>query len=564
MKVQSRIRPRSAKFVLLPLALLALGPAVFAQQPPTAGSQLQQIPPAPLAPRAAPQIRIEPATAPASAAADATRILVKTLLVKGNSLFTDSDLIALTGFAPGSELTLGDLQGMAAKITQRYRNAGYFVAQAYVPAQDIKDNTVTIAVTEGRYGAVTLHNRSNLSDSVARRSLAGIDGGAPIVLVPLEERLLLLSDLPGVQVSSTLTPGTAPGTSDLIVDIVPGARVSGSIDADNAGNRYTGEYRVGATLNLNDPLGLGDVASLRLLTSGSGLKYGRAAWQVPAGRAEFGVAYSWLDYSLGREFESLQAHGTAQVASVYGRYALVRSRNDNLYAQLEFDAKKFHDQVDSTPAVTDKHSRVLVASLLGDHRDTLGGGGADSYAVSWSSGDLDIETPSARAADALAARTDGHFDKLTFSAMRLQSLGGPFSLYAALSGQIASKNLDVSEKMELGGMNAVRAYPEGEAYADQGFLATIEGRYDLPRSTAMRGQVQLVAFVDAGSVTLNKNPWAPGDNHRTLSGAGVGVNWGEAGNFLARAYYARKLGSEQALSAPDKSGRFWVQLVKYF
>jgi hypothetical protein len=31
-----------------------------------------------------------------------------------------------------------------------------------------------------------------------------------------------------------------------------------------------------------------------------------------------------------------------------------------------------------------------------------------------------------------------------------------------------------------------------------------------------------------------------------------------------RAYYAVKVGSEDALSAPDKSGRFWVQAVKYF
>jgi hypothetical protein len=31
-----------------------------------------------------------------------------------------------------------------------------------------------------------------------------------------------------------------------------------------------------------------------------------------------------------------------------------------------------------------------------------------------------------------------------------------------------------------------------------------------------------------------------------------------------KAYYARKLGSEDAQSAPDKSGRFWVQAVKYF
>jgi hemolysin activation/secretion protein len=564
MNVHPPFAPRRVPFALLPLALVAFGHGAFAQQPPSAGSQLQQIPAAPAAPRAAPEIRIQPSAATPSAAADQARIVVKSVHVTGSSLFTEADLIALTGFVAGNQYSLADLQGMAAKITQRYRDAGYFVAQAYVPAQEIKDNSVTIAVSEGRYGAVTLRNQSNLSDSVARRSLAGIDSGAPIVMVPLEERLLLLSDVPGVVVSSTLVPGAAPGTSDLIVDVAPGRRVSGSVDADNAGNRYTGEYRIGATVNLNDPLGLGDVASLRLLTSGSGLKYGRAAYQVPVGRAEVGVAYSWLDYSLGREFESLQAHGTAQVASAYARYPLLRSRNNSVYAQLEFDAKKFHDQVDSTSSVTDKRSRVLMSSILGDHRDTWGGGGADSYAFTWTSGHLDIETASARAADALAARTNGHFDKLSFSAMRLQSLGGPFSLYAAVSGQLASKNLDVSEKMELGGMNGVRAYPEGETYADQGVLATLEARYDVPRFDAARGQLQLVAFVDTGSVTINKNPWAAGENHRTLSGAGVGANWGEANNFLVRAYYARKLGSGHAVSAPDKSGRFWIQLVKYF
>ncbi len=76
--------------------------------------------------------------------------------------------------------------------------------------------------------------------------------------------------------------------------------------------------------------------------------------------------------------------------------------------------------------------------------------------------------------------------------------------------------------------------------------------------------MQLVAFVDAGTVTHDRNPWFAADNHRTLYGAGVGVNWAQPGNFLVRAYYARRLGSEPATSAPDKSGRVWVQLVKYF
>src|SRR5205085_11194329 len=174
------------------------------------------------------------------------------------------------------------------------------------------------------------------------------------------------SGLPGAAVRSTLVPGTVPGTSDLIVDVDPTQRITGSIDADDAGNRYTGEYRLGATINLNGPLGLGDLASLRVLTSGSGLRYARASYQLPVGRAQVGVAYSALEYSLGREFAPLRAHGNADIASVFGRYPLLRSRTDNVYLQLEFDARKFRDRVDSIPAQTDRNSRVLMASVFGD------------------------------------------------------------------------------------------------------------------------------------------------------------------------------------------------------
>jgi hemolysin activation/secretion protein len=549
---------------LLALALLGLCPGAFAQQPPTAGAL--QVPPPPLAPRREPQIRIEQRAATPAAPANAVRIVVNTLRVEGATLYPEAEMLALTGFRAGSELSLPELQAMASRITEFYRAKGYFVAQAYLPAQDIRDGAVTIAVSEGRLGSVQLRNQSTLSDPVAQAALAGLKPGDVVASGPIESRLLLLSDLPGVTTRSTLVPGASAGTSDLLVDVTPGQRFSGSVDADNAGNRFTGAYRVGATLDFNEPLGLGDVASLRLLTSGEGLKYARISYQMQAGRGQVGVAYSMLDYRLGKEFESLGAHGSAQIASVFGRYPILRTRSDSIYLQLALDAKQFADRVDAIPSATDRNARVLMASVFGDHRDGAFGGGVNSYALTLATGQLDIETPAARAQDALTARTNGHFDKLSLNAMRLQRLGdSPFSLYAGISGQLASKNLDVSEKMSLGGMSGVRAYPEGEAYADEGYLLTVEGRMDLPPlPQSVPGRMQLVAFADSGHVTIDHTPWAGGDNRRTLSGAGVGVNWGDPGNFLVRAYYARKIGSESATSAPDRSGRFWVQLVKYF
>ncbi|MEO5658577.1 MAG: ShlB/FhaC/HecB family hemolysin secretion/activation protein, partial [Polaromonas sp.] len=298
-----------------------------------------------------------------------------------------------------------------------------------------------------------------------------------------------------------------------------------------------------------------------------GLNYARGSYQMQLGKATAGVAYSWLGYELGREFAG-QGDGTAKIASIYGSYPLIRSRNTNLYALLAYDDKTLHDNRAANhpiSSVSDRKARVLTGTLRGDHRDNLGGGGLTGYSLALSSGKIDIRTPSVRINDANNAQTNGHFNKLGFSAMRLQSVTDTVSLYAGINGQLASKNLDSSEQMELGGMNAVRAYPEGEAFADEGYVLTLEARMRLPKpSEQMPGQVQLIGFVDTGSVRLQRNPLPADDNRRTLSGAGVGLTWAENNNFMVRTYYARKLGSGTALSAPDKSGRFWIQGVKYF
>ena len=553
-----------SKKIILPVALFALSQSTFAAELPSAGGQVQQIPPAPTPQRAAPPLQIEQGDPAIMSASDNVKILVNALRVTGQTLYPETELIAITGFRPG-ELTLGELRAMASKIAGYYHRNGYFVAQAYLPAQDIKNETVTISVLEGRYGKVTLRNQSRLSDSLANGLLHGLDSGDIIAIGPLENRLLLLSDVPGVKVRSTLVPGATVGTSDLLVDVLPGRTISGSVEADNAGNRYTGEYRVGATVNVNNITGHGDVASLRVLTSGPGLKYGRASYQIQLGKATAGVAYTALEYELGKEFKGLQAHGTAKIASVYGSYPLIRSRNTNLYALAGFDAKTFQDKVDLTSTTTDKKVNVGWLGIQGNHHDKFGGGGTTSYALTHYLGDLDIETPAALSADAATARANGHYQKLTFHAARLQRVTDRVSLYGAINGQLASENLDISEKMGLGGPYAVRAYPVGEAYADQGYVVNLEARLLLPKFyDRMSGQMHLVGFVDTGRVTINKNPWTTGDNNRTLSGAGVGLTWEDYNNFAVRTYWARKLGNEEATSAPDKDGRFWIQLVKYF
>lgn len=555
---------------LIPFALLALSPGIVAAQVPdaalpSAGGQLQQIPPSPTVERISPEIDVQQPQVPVMGADSTAKIEVNSLHLSGQSLYSEEELLSLTGFRSGARLSLGELQAMASRITDFYQQNGYFVAQAYLPAQSIEEGAVTIAVVEGHYGDVTLRNQSDLLDGLADGLLSGLDSGKVINRAPLENRLLLLSDIPGVNVQSTLVPGKSVGAADLIVDVTPGQRVTGSIVADNAGNYYTGEERLGGTIHVNNLAGRGDAASLRLLSSFDGLDYARAAYQMQFGKSTAGIAYSHLEYELGREFSGLGAEGEAQVASLFGRYPLIRSRQSNLYAQLGYDYKTFEDRYERFSVVNEKNANVVTAGLHGDHRDGLGAGGLTAASVAWHTGEIDIETPAVREEDTNTARSNGHYDKLSLSVMRVQQLTDILSLYGLVSAQFASGNLDSSEKMSLGGMNGVRAYPQGEAFADEGYLATLEARLLLAGlSEQVPGQVHLIGFADAGTVSVHKDPWDDADNDRTLSGAGVGINWVDYNNFSIKSYYAHKLGNEEATSAPDSDGQFWMQLVKYF
>lgn len=549
---------------IVAVALIACAPAAHAQGT-TAAGQLQQIPPTPVVPTNTPDISIAPPAAAVETGPAGASVRVDTLRVTGATLFDAPALIAASGFRPGDELTLAAMRALAGRIAAYYHARGYFLAQAYVPEQDVQSRVVTIAVVEGRYGKIGLENRTNLSDGVAQQRLHGLDSGDIVEGAPLERRLLLLSDLPGIEVKSTLSPGAAVGTSDLLVDLAPGRRVTGSVEADNVGNRYTGTYRVGGTVNLNNPLGVGDRLSGRILAAVDGLAYGRVAYQAPLGNLTFGVAYAHIRYRLGREFERLDADGTANIVGAFASYPLIRSRDLNLYALADAEARWFEDNIGLTSSRATKRSRVASLGFSADAHDALGGGGWSNISASWSFGTLDITSPLERAADALTARTDGGYGKVEFAAARLQTVSGPLSVYGWVRGQYAFDNLDTSEKMELGGAYGVRAYPEGEAYGDQGVIVTGEARLALSQwIDVVPGQLQAIGFIDAGVIDFAHDQWFPGRNRGTRSGIGGGLTWAEPNGFQLRASYAHRLGDQRVTSGPDRKGRVLVQLVKIF
>lgn len=539
---------------------LVLALPALAQTAPSAGSLLRDVqPPAALVPRTDPSV-LPPAPPPRPRmAVPGVRVGVRSLRISGNTVIPEAQLLPLVQDAVGRELGLDGLEDLAARITRYYRQAGYTVAQAYLPQQDITGGVVEIAVVEGRYSAITVKGGDKTQR--ARLPLSALRMGDVVADRPLEQTLLMLNDLPGLSVRSTLQPGDSIGTTELVIDLEPGPTVTGSVEADNSGGRATGRWRVGGGLSLTNAAGLGDQLSLRALTAGKGLAFGRLGWQAPVGTsgARAGVAVSRMGYQLGGEFAALDASGTADTLGLSASYPVLRSRGNNLSLQAALDAKRLRDEVGSASFSSRKRATVLTLGVTADRSDGFAGGGFTAYSVNLTAGRLRLEGD-ARAADAASAQTDGRYAKLNLGVQRLQSINGQTSLLLSFNAQWAGKNLDSSEKMGLGGPAAVRAYPPGEASSDEAQLITLELR------RALDARWQATAFIDAGHGKANKQAWAAatGAPTRTLRGAGFGLNWNHESGWSLRASYALRLGHEPATAEPSGSGRFWLQASKSF
>lgn len=553
--------------------------AQLAQARPDAGQLLEQqrnrVPPAPFSDRdILPQE--EQAPRPALRGTPTLKVSVTKFRITGNRIYSEEELQTAVKDQVGKSLDFDALNDAALAIRSYYRTRGYFLAQAYLPAQQIRNGVVEIAILEGRVGNVSLKldEKNTVRPEFAQGILdAHLKTGDVITETGLERPLLLLSDLPNVVVSSEIGPSTkAIGSADLRVNIKEGdGKISGYADLDNFGNRYTGEWRTGVNVNANNLSGFGEQFSLRATLTNEQMSFVRGAVTGPVGYygTRLGISYAQFSYSLEKDFASLKGHGEGTVLSVFGLHPFVRTRNANLIGQVSVESKQLKDRIDTTSSIEDRSFYTVKLGLVGDLRDRVFGGALNSYSVSYTEGSVDLAPSALLAADqsVTGLKTQGKFAKVNFDVRRLQLITQDINLLVAVSGQLADRNLASAEKMSLGGASGVRAYPVGQAIGDQGFLFSTELRYIVPKYQLLSGDISLSGFYDAGRVKINHNPLAASTspNFLGISGYGVGLALGKDNDFLLKTTVAWR-GENDTPDADNvrRSARVWVQGIKWF
>ncbi len=538
----------------LAIAANIVAASAWGQALPDAGQVLQEVLPRLLLPPTPPatlDLRPSEGVPPAAGGAQVT---LQGVRLSGHSVFTEAELLSVLGEVKG-EYDLSGLQALAAKLTAHYRANGYPFARALLPAQKLDGGVLEIQIVEGRYGQVKAEGERA---GEAQVFLAPLQPGAVIASDALERATLILADQPGITISPILRPGQETGTGDLVVNVSREPLLAGDVGLDNHGNRYTGEYRARANIQLDSPFMLGDQIVLRALYSDEDLWLGSLSYSLPLGASGLrgSVGYSHTAYELGKDFKNLGATGTAKVTSLGLSYPLIRSQPRNLTLSATYQHKRLNDQQQLANTDDDKRSEVLPLTLAFDQRDGLLGGGITYGSLGYTIGRMKLDATLEAADIARGQNTRGGFDKWNLDIARVQTTPVQnLTLFGRLSSQWAGKNLDSSEGFGLGGANGVRAYPQGEGNGDEGWLVQLEARLRL-------GAVNPYLFYDHGRVSFNAenaNLTTPANpNQREIAGAGLGVRYVQGPwNMDASLAWRTKGGAPQS-DTKDRHPRLWV------
>jgi hemolysin activation/secretion protein len=568
-------------YVVVALAGLSATTAPLAQTVPpsvNAGRVLESTPPPPAESKK--DANVLPATAAPrpAASADGPTLMVKGFQITGNTIFTTEELQALLRPWVGKEAGTDQLLDAAEAVKNRYKDAGFFLTQVFVPAQEVPDGVVTLRVLEARIG------ETHAEVTTTRVSPAIVDGymhllpkGAAVTEKNVERPLLLLNDLPGVKVTSVLRPGAETGEADLLVKMADDGRTYGGDGyIDNEGNESTGEVRVGADLVANGLLGQGESWTLGGLASEhNGVDLVRGGVTAPVGPygTKATTSLTYLHYNvLGAKFSSLGADGDALVGSLIVQHPVIRSRNVNLFAVGGGDIKSVDDRTSGGADGLKNHDKRLIVTghvgVTGDFRDERFGGSLNSFTLTLNAGDNRIHTASelARDVDPVGGhKTSGTFEHVNGDYQRLQAITDTTSVLLSMRGQLAFQNLDTSEKSSLGGPRGVRAFAVGDGVGDDVFQGTVELRQRVPSWTLWNAPFVLSAFVDGGRYKNWHDPvFGDSDNLRTLGGYGVGLNMTSRDNFQFRLDVAHRINRGDLAGSDNHMTRAWASLQKWF
>ncbi len=437
-----------------------------ADKPVTANSKPAETSNNAQAPEASPALNTPPTP-------NNTEFKFKQFNFQGNTVYSEAALRKLLAVTMPAVKDLNDLQRAAEVVANHYQDDGVLARVDLLP-QDLTEGVVTMTITEGRFGGAKMETAESPKlphDFLVKLVETAQPKNTAVRLPQMDRATLLLKEIPGVDASVRLSTGEVDGETRALIQVKDKKAYDGQFAVDNTGSTYTGAYRFSTQYNRHGLLGRADAANVQYMHS-EGLDYLRLGYSEPLGYggARWGMNTEFTKYQvIDSTFDALDLHGPSTGVNAYLSQPLVRDRNLSTDLVLSGDHKKYtnHSSISTSKYQLDSIS----ASWQATNQDLWLGGGENNASLMVARGLVNN--------DSTGISTEGYFTKWRLNLNRKQKVDAQHMLLTSYQRQWANRTLDSSEKFNIGGSNAVRAYPAGEASGTQASLLTIELQRDL-------------------------------------------------------------------------------------
>jgi hemolysin activation/secretion protein len=568
---------------------------VVEESKPDEAPVLEQVPAVAVAAPVTPElpVHIKPLVKqPKAVAVEAADVMliVREIKFEGNTAFSQAELKGVVSEFVGKELTIEQAMAIPARISKHYQNNQMVARATLVGALAREDGVLKVGIMESQIKPAQLDKaltaiavNEPMPMPEPPKSAAPDLPKAVAAQLPVSQvaKLEVREDASVVNKFAEMAPSlpvsaTKAGQSDEDAETAFILKQYGKQSRqyellyDNYGYAATGRNRVGAGLVWNDAMAQGDTLSFQGLKS-QGSQYLNMAytWATGLDGLKLGAQLSSFNYDVVNDLQNaVNLSGEGLKKGLMLAYDLVNSPNQMSTLGLHYDIKTLNTTAASFGDSAYYDTKVMGIKFKGFEREMAPGGAVFAYDAVLSKGTVDMAGSPNQAADLSGENTAGDFAKLRLSVSLLQPLSGVHSFYSGLTLQRASKNLDASEKIYLGGPLGVRAYGVGEGMGSDGEMLNFEFRQKLTATTT------LSEFYDWGRVRAwhdDSAPGAPANNTATLHGVGVSLAHRFDAGVTLKGTWARKLGEAPDTAAMPRGhsgqydrSRFWLSMESRF
>ncbi|MBM3244378.1 MAG: ShlB/FhaC/HecB family hemolysin secretion/activation protein [Candidatus Omnitrophica bacterium] len=430
------------------------------------------------------------------------KFYLKKIILTGCEYFACSEFDPILAKYEDKEVTLSQLQALAKELEREYLRRGV-IAAAFVPAQEIKDETVTLQVVEAKMGELKIQEAKYFKNSRLSRYWK-VPAGTTMRYDLLSQSIQMMNKNPDREVKAALFAGSKPGTTDVMLTPRTRFPIHGTYSFDNEGVASSGKKRVGYGIRHNNFLGFDDtfIAGSTFGRSFNGTYYYHT---LPLNYSGLSVLYG---YSRSESKPLKEFSGTGLKSEAVNSNISLRQ---DLYDKDDYIGEVFFGF-----DANDKTIKTNTGPINRDRERIFSIGGNFITRKVGSTTYISPEISHAVSSFGATGKNNPLASRGAYPVFTIFNLGVshkrvlPYNLQTNLrfKGQAASRKLTPQQEFGLGGIDSVRGYPASDYLADNALFTSVEllapaffipAEWKLPYAEdTLKNQTTLVGFVDYG------------------------------------------------------------------